>query len=134
MALVGEGDPVTDGLLEALRAGFDALDPRRIVPHSSCKATGCPGDVLRAFIARGAPRPERPSQPEPDPEEEEMAFLAEAEGHPHVYYVAGTERIHIVSAEAHNELRDKLKLERITLPVAQIKRFRLVGEETPPLP
>lgn len=79
--LGGPDDPFTDQAKQAYhdlfaegRRRYDAIN---IKPHSSFKATACPGDVIRKWVADGCPLPNTGTPPPPPPQQEDdMQFRA----------------------------------------------------------
>jgi hypothetical protein len=77
--LGGAGDPFGDPARHAMRDVFDEAGRRyprgiEIRPHSYFRATECPGDAIRAWVAAGAPRPGVPPAPSPE-EDDDMPKL-----------------------------------------------------------
>lgn len=71
LLVLGEGQSPTPAMVNAVRS-FIAEHNRRhgvgyIRPHSAAKATQCPGDELRAMIARGELDPAKGPAPAPAP-------------------------------------------------------------------
>lgn len=71
-ALVGEGDPITDALLDGIAAAVAWLGCTRTNAHRDWKPTACPGDVLAGLAHSGRfLRPTTPpSPPAPIPEDD----------------------------------------------------------------
>lgn len=69
--LGGDGDPLTDAGLHAIRDGIDALRAAgagaQIVGHRDLFSTSCPGTRLYDWVRRGAPRPGGQPGPGPGP-------------------------------------------------------------------
>lgn len=77
--LGGAGDPFGDPARHAFRDVFDEARHRyprgtEIRPHSNFRATECPGDAIRAWVAAGAPRPGVPPVTSPE-EDDDMPKL-----------------------------------------------------------
>lgn len=76
-ALVGEGDPITDALLDGIATAVAWLGCTRTNAHRDWKPTACPGDVLAGHAHNGrflaAPTP----TPTPQPPEDDMPTAAE---------------------------------------------------------
>lgn len=78
-ALIGDADPLSDGLLTALRDAIDYMRAhgagRRINGHRDHLSTSCPGARLYAWVKKGAPRPKSPKPP--DPQEETLKTVVD---------------------------------------------------------
>ncbi|MEZ7005659.1 peptidoglycan-binding protein [Streptomyces sp. AD55] len=61
----------TDAMLDAIRDGIDLLRKNgagsEVKGHRDGYATACPGGPLYAWVQKGAPRPEQPTDPAPAP-------------------------------------------------------------------
>lgn len=68
MVMIGDGQAFTDPMKRGVLWALDYLGhdlPGDIGPHSSCKATSCPGNPIRAWITAGLPGPGGGSIPAP---------------------------------------------------------------------
>lgn len=79
MALIGDGESVSPGLLSAIRSGIrlcrQAGAGKRITGHRDHQSTACPGDPLYKLVQNGALEPTPTPQPAPPPKDDTMAAL-----------------------------------------------------------
>ncbi len=78
-ALVGEGDPTTDALLDGIAAAVTWLGCTRTNAHRDWKPTACPGDVLtsHAHTGRFLTIPTTPSEEDDMPTTDEIVKALE---------------------------------------------------------
>lgn len=125
LALVGEGDPITAALLDALEdafedyrrnagAGPDTTTHRAILRLYSTRTTQCPGDALTLvegsgrFMHRPAPTP--PPAPVPTTyNRRRNPMLVQIKGKPEVYVTDGLVRRHLPNTTALADFRAVLR-------------------------